>query len=394
LTHRGWVLLALSSIPLVMTLGNSTLIPVIPIIQRQLTLSPLQASLIITVYSIVAVPLIPIAGFLSDRIGRKAVIIPSLILAGLGGMTAGFAAVLLTKPYNLILAARMLQGVGAAGAFPLVLPLTRDLFLDENEVSHALGLVETANTFGKVLSPMLGAYLAGISWLTPFFAIPVLVAVSLSAIILFVGKPAKEQDSLDTGLSLKQLKVIFQKEGRWLVAVYLTGCIIMLLLFGIQFYIAEVLEGRSINSNVSRGLILAIPLAGLCLASYLTGKFLGDDKSQMKWTALSGMAILSITCAVMAYCQNLTLLITILTLGFCGIGTALPSLDALITENIAKEHNGTVTSIFNSMRFIGVAAGPPAFALLMRSHKSLFLTASGIALLAVVLIGRLIKTGN
>ena len=87
LTHRGWVLLALSSIPLVMTLGNSTLIPVIPIIQRQLTLSPLQASLIITVYSIVAVPLIPIAGFLSDRIGRKAVIIPSLILAGLGGMT-------------------------------------------------------------------------------------------------------------------------------------------------------------------------------------------------------------------------------------------------------------------------------------------------------------------
>lgn len=69
--QQGRALAAVAAVPLVMTLGNSMLIPVIPIIERQLYLSPLQASLIITVYSITAVPLIPIAGFLSDRIGRK-----------------------------------------------------------------------------------------------------------------------------------------------------------------------------------------------------------------------------------------------------------------------------------------------------------------------------------
>ena len=72
-------LLALSSVPLIMTLGNSMLIPVLPAIEEALDITSLQASLIITVYSVMAIILIPIAGYLSDRVGRKKVIIPSLI---------------------------------------------------------------------------------------------------------------------------------------------------------------------------------------------------------------------------------------------------------------------------------------------------------------------------
>ncbi|MCY9269632.1 MFS transporter, partial [Bacillus licheniformis] len=46
---------ALSSVPLVMTLGNSMLIPVLPVIEKKLNISSFQVSLIITVYSIVAI---------------------------------------------------------------------------------------------------------------------------------------------------------------------------------------------------------------------------------------------------------------------------------------------------------------------------------------------------
>jgi len=65
-----------------MTLGNSMLIPVLPAIRRELGLSPFQTSLIITVFSVMAILFIPPAGWLSDRIGRKRVILPCLILAG------------------------------------------------------------------------------------------------------------------------------------------------------------------------------------------------------------------------------------------------------------------------------------------------------------------------
>src|SRR5690625_6506875 len=51
-----------------------------------------------------------------------------------------------------------------------------------------------------------------------------------------------------------------------------------------------------------------------------------------------------------------------------GIGMALPSLDALITESLDKQVRGIITSIYSSMRFIGVAAGPPVIALLMKQN--------------------------
>lgn len=78
-------LVALGSIPLMMTLGNSMLIPVLPEIGRKLHVSSFRISMLITVYAVVAILLIPIAGYLSDRFGRKAVIVPCLILTVIGG---------------------------------------------------------------------------------------------------------------------------------------------------------------------------------------------------------------------------------------------------------------------------------------------------------------------
>ena len=64
-------LLALASVPLMMTLGNSMLVPVLPTIEKEIGISPLASSMIISIYSIVSIIFIPIAGFLSDRFGRK-----------------------------------------------------------------------------------------------------------------------------------------------------------------------------------------------------------------------------------------------------------------------------------------------------------------------------------
>ncbi len=53
------------------------LIPVLPTIQSDLKISPLQVSLLITLFSIPAGIIIPLSGILSDRYGRKRVIAPS-----------------------------------------------------------------------------------------------------------------------------------------------------------------------------------------------------------------------------------------------------------------------------------------------------------------------------
>lgn len=125
------------------------LIPVLPTMEKELDITPFQSSLIITVYSVVAIIFIPIAGYLSDRWGRKRVIIPSLLLAAIGGVISAFTAWQLQNAYWLILIGRTLQGIGAAGAFPIVLPLIGDMFHSEDKVSSSLGIIETANTLER-----------------------------------------------------------------------------------------------------------------------------------------------------------------------------------------------------------------------------------------------------
>lgn len=189
------LLLALGSIPLMMTLGNSMLIPVLPEMARKLNVTSLRVSMLITVYAVAAIILIPIAGYLSDRFGRKAVIVPSLITAVIGaGISAAGAWLLADQAaYWTIIGGRLLQGVGAAGAFPIVIPLVGDLYTQEEEVSRNLGIVETYNTFGKVLSPILGAALGMVLWYLPLLSIPVFFLISLLLVIFFVSVPRRKQ---------------------------------------------------------------------------------------------------------------------------------------------------------------------------------------------------------
>ncbi len=120
---KTWDIISISSIPLVMTLGNSMLIPVLPQIEKELGISSFQVSMLITVYSIVAILCIPVAGYISDTVGRKKVIIPSLIITAIGGAISAFASWKINDPYSVLVFGRLLQGIGAAGASPIVMPL-------------------------------------------------------------------------------------------------------------------------------------------------------------------------------------------------------------------------------------------------------------------------------
>lgn len=382
---KKWDLLALASIPLVMTLGNSMLIPVLPEIGKELNISSFQVSLIITVYSIVAILLIPIAGYLSDRLGRKKIIIPSLFIAGIGGLISGWAAWQADNAFTLILIGRFLQGVGSSGAAPVVLPLVGDMFDDEEQVSSGLGLIETSNTIGKVLSPILGAFLATIIWFLPFWLIPVFCFFSILLVLFLVKVPKKEQEKQPIKEYLKNIKQIFHNEGRWLFAIFLIGGIIMFVLFGILFYLSTILEEKYGVTGIMKGLIIAVPLLALSIASYIAGKKIKQNKLVMKWCTFLSMVLLGGSVFLITFTENVYFLLGALFVAGIGIGAALPSLDALITEGIEKEARGTITSIYSSMRFVGVALGPPIYAVLMRSsHEIVFYTSAGVSILGAI----------
>ena len=90
--NRGMAVAAISTVPLILVLGNSMLIPILPKMKSELDISQFQVSLIITAFSVAAAVSIPFLGYLSDRFSRKTVIIPALFLYGSGGLLAGAAA--------------------------------------------------------------------------------------------------------------------------------------------------------------------------------------------------------------------------------------------------------------------------------------------------------------
>lgn len=392
-----WCIISLASVPLVITLGNSMLIPVLSILEKKVDISSFQSSMIITSFSVAAILLIPVAGYLSDRFGRKMVILPSLFLTCIGGLISAFASWKMDDPYVTIIWGRILQGIGSAGAFPIVMPLVGDLFNgDDEKVSSTLGIIETSNTFGKVLSPILGSAFAALIWFLPFFSISIFSLISMILIFFFVKVPKKKEETIRFNEFLSTVKKTFKKNGNWLYVVFINGAYVMLVLFAMLFFLSDILEKAFNIHGVKKGFLLAIPLLTLCIASYLVGKKIKGDLKTIKRTIILCLLIISISIIFVGFLkEHLVLLLTITSVAGMGLGSLLPALDAIITENISKEKRGTITSFYSSARYIGVAAGPPLMSVLMVNYLNLsYIIAGLIGIILLVLVFKFIKIEN
>ena len=387
-------IIAIGSVPLIMTLGNSMLIPILPAMKASLDLSQMQVSLTITVYSIASAIFIPILGYLSDRFTRKIIMIPSLILFSLGGLLSGFGAALFSHAYVWILIGRILQGIGAAGTASIAMALTGDLFKG-GEQSRVLGIFEASNGLGKVLSPIFGAIFGLLIWYAVFFAFPVMTVIALLLVIFFIKEKGYREAPPPFRKYARALLNVFHVEGRWLFVTYLAGGVCLFTLYGILFFLSDILEKQYEIEGVLKGIVLAIPLLFMVTTSYVTGSKIGKNFIRMKKLMILGFTLMTVNYAILAMIENLFLFIFLLALSSIGVGLALPCINSLITGSVGKENRGFVTSLYSSVRFIGVAAGPPIFARLMDwSRAGLFLSLTGLTLLVTLLIIFLIKVSE
>ncbi|NHN31242.1 MFS transporter [Paenibacillus agricola] len=384
--------MAIASVPLVLVLGNSMLVPILPDLQEKLGVSQFQSSLVISLFSVTAGLVIPISGYLSDRFSRKAVIIPSLIIYGSAGIIAGLGA--MWNSYPILIASRAVQGLGAAGTAPIAMALAGDMFKGGME-SKALGLTEASNGFGKVISPILGSLLALIVWYGAFFAFPFFCLLSLLAVIFLLKEPAKAEEPLKLKPYLKSIAAILKEKGRWLITSFFAGSMALFVLFGVLFYLSNILEEAPYTiDGVKKGFVLAIPLLGLVIASYTTGATIKKNGVAMRWLMNIGLGIMMIALGSCMFIleKNLYVFIGLLTLSSIGTGLLLPCLNTMITGSVEKQQRGMITSIYNSLRFLGVAFGPPLFSWMMEiSHQLVFITVTSMTFVALGLVFFLVK---
>ncbi|MEX2416332.1 MAG: MFS transporter [Paenibacillaceae bacterium] len=383
--------IAIASVPLALVLGNSMLIPVLPAMKKALNISQFQTSLIISLFSLTAAMAIPIIGYLSDRFGRKVVMIPALIIYGSAGILAGFGAI--WESYPIIIIARALQGLGAAGTAPIAMALVGDMYKGATE-SQALGLVEASNGAGKVISPIIGSLLALIVWYAAFFAFPLVCLLAVIALIWAVKEPKRQDEPKKFKEYIHSIAEIFKQKGKWLIPSFFAGSLALFILFGVLFYLSDILEKKPYTiDGVIKGLVLAIPLMGLVITSYTTGSLIKKNGVLMRWLMNIGLALMTVSLALtIFFYENIYVFIGLLTLSSIGTGLLLPCLNTMITGSVEKQQRGMITSLYSSLRFLGVAFGPPLFGWMMAmSHQTVFITVASLALLTLGLVFFLIK---
>lgn len=389
--NKGMTITAIGSIPLIMVLGNSMIIPILPAMKSALKLSQLQVSLTITVFSISAALLIPFVGYLSDRFSRKAVIIPSLLLYGIGGILAGFAAAFFSHAYVWILVGRALQGIGASGTAPIAMALTGDLFKG-GEQSRVLGIFEASNGLGKVLSPIFGSLLGLIVWYSVFFAFPGICFIVVILVWIFIKEKKKFESPPPFRKYARGLISVFKLEGRWLLTTYIAGGTCLFTLFGILFYLSDVLEEKHDIDGIVKGLILAIPLFVMVVTSYVTGSKIGKNFERMKLLMLIGFVLMTVSYSLLIFFEKLVPFLLILALSSVGAGLVMPCVNSLITGAVGKDRRGFVSSLYGSVRFLSVAIGPPIFARLMDwSRSGMFLSIAILSLIVAILVLLLVR---
>lgn len=377
--------LILAGVPFVMVLGNSMLIPVFPQMEKAMHLSKVQVGLMVTLFSAPAGLLIPFAGALSDHLGRKAIMAPALLVYGLGGLISGFAALLLAKPYAWVLVGRAVQGIGAGGTYQLAMALTGDM-LASAERTKALGYLEAANGLGKVLSPMIGAGLALITWYTPFFAYSVL-AIPLAALVWWV---VKEPDGSRQGQSARQyihsLAQVFREKGAALLAAYAVGAIALFLLFGLLSFLSDELETRFHIMRFAKGWVLAIPVGTMAATSFLGGLLLAERRTLLRPAILTGLTLIALNLALLLWGEKGAVsFVTLAALVALGIGMLLPPLNTMITSATGSCERGLVTCLYGTVRFLGVAAGPPTFGMVASTnHAAMYFGGAAIAAIGIV----------
>src|SRR5271156_5051510 len=132
---KGLILLSLLVASFVINLDTTIVNVALPTLVRELHASNSQLQWVVDAYNLVFAALLLASGSLSDRIGRK-----GMLLAGLAVFGVASVAGALTATAGQLIVARCFMGLGAAMVFPATLSLISNIFTGRVERAQAIGL--------------------------------------------------------------------------------------------------------------------------------------------------------------------------------------------------------------------------------------------------------------
>lgn len=350
----------LSSMPvlflivLIDLIGFGLVIPLLPFYAERFSATPQQVTILMATFSAMQTLAAPIWGRLSDRAGRRPVLMISMTAAALAYLWFAFADALW-----MLFAARALAGI-CAGNIAAAQAYIADVTPPEKR-ARGMGMIGAAFGLGFIIGPALGGVVAGNNLATADLRTPGLIACGLSLIAL-LGVLLVLKESLPTGLPPRprksRLAALRDALARKSLARLLVVFFLAILAFGgmeavfALWAMAQFSWGPAQIGYIFTyvGVLSAAMQGGLI--GRLTARF-GEEKLLVAGLALIALGLLAIPAA-----HDLPVLVVAVSGLALGMGAMQPSLNSLISRRAGAEEQGEVLGVAQSVASLSRVLGP------------------------------------
>jgi MFS transporter, DHA1 family, tetracycline resistance protein len=334
--------------------GFGIVIPLLPLYAEQFGAGALTVTALVAVYSLMQFLFAPWWGQLSDRVGRRPV-----LLVGLFGSAASYLLFGLAGSLATLFVARMLAGVAGANV-GVAQAYVADVTLPADR-ARGMGLIGAAFGLGFIFGPVIGGLLAPYGAGTPFLAAAGLALVNglVALRALPESKPAMGGTRvIQAGIAARWRTLVQLGRSRRLVWSLFTAFLLLTLAFAALEATLSIWAARRWDFSPSEVAYLFAYLG--VLVTLVQGGLVGRLARRFgeRPLALAGMVAFALGLAGIAISPTLPALAVALALLAVGQGLAGPALSALISRAASAEDQGRVLGISQSLSALGRVIGP------------------------------------
>ena len=374
------ILSSLMLIILFVSMGQSVYWQTMPIIGREFNFSEIEINTLVAISAAMFIVFTPYWGRLSDRIGRKAVLLIGLtgyVLSnliflysaslGLVGSVTGFSLLLI------LLISRIVNSAIGAASRPASGAYVADV-TSEEERSSGMGKFGAANNIGTILGPVLVGSLVGLNifnipipefgLLTPLIVMSILMAVAAS--IVYVYLPNK---IIEPAVENRSSKIAFDAKLKLLLSI---GMIIFTAFAIVQSITAYYVQDRfnyTLDETAKTTALLLGTMALMSIVSQLTivQKYKGNPLNLIKFS----LPFFILSCILIILSPDFLFLYLGMAFMGLGMGLASPGYTSAASLNANKDNQGAAVGLAMVAPGFGFALGPFLSGILYTSSMNL-----------------------
>ncbi|MCP1307486.1 MFS transporter [Paenibacillus tyrfis] len=354
-TGSNWGPLVILMVNMFITMvGMGLIIPILPKFITAFGASGQDMGYLVAAMGVTQLIFSPIAGEMSDKYGRKIMIVGGIGVFALSQLLFGLA-----DQMWLLYVSRLLSGIGAALLTPAMMAYVADITLEE-ERGKGLGLFSASMSLGVVIGPGIGGFLADYGLRVPFYVSTAIAGVSVLLSLLFLPETqSREAKQLARTAERKRENLFKQLLSSFRAPYFVLLLLVFMLTFGLMNFEAVI----SLYVDVKHGftpkdislMITLGALAGVFTQAVLFERLLRRFSERQ---ILIAMFLLSAVMMLAVLVTKTFVSVFAVTILFFVATTLIrPAVNTLLSK-MAGNEQGFVAGMNNAYMSLGTIAGP------------------------------------